>query len=386
MSESPRPRIFIDVDDGITAGTVKIKWRRERPWGMAYSIPRGMLEEYSVKARNRLEALVVEAMKGNLKSTGGILKELAQQGRRLYVALFHDPEGVGKATNVRNRLSEMTDPSQILVTMGTPVHVPWGLIYDGDPNQLSGDATDIDFAHYQNFWCIKYRVASVYQAVDPPGVDQPLPGDVLRVHAVMNRAVYQRAEPQLTVCGTHYWDWITNRFGPLVFSQVEWLDRWAQECNRVAILYFYGHADGSNIGLGTDNISANDLAQSIMGQTGAALPCLVFLNGCSTAIGDPKGGFLEATAGSRFCGFIGAEASIPEVYGLRFGSAFLYELQRGEKTLIEIMAMLRERHWPLSLLYNVYCVPDLRVNPVSPPPPPVVTGNFCDLDLGSQGI
>ena len=76
---------------------LKIKWRKDLPWGKAYNVPRGMLEHYSTAARERLEALVTEAMKGNVKQTGAILKELAQAGKRLYQALFHDPEGGGTA-------------------------------------------------------------------------------------------------------------------------------------------------------------------------------------------------------------------------------------------------------------------------------------------------
>jgi hypothetical protein len=50
------------------------------------------------------------------------------------------------------------------------------------------------------------------------------------------------------------------------------------------------------------------------------------------------------------------------------------------------MQILREQHWPLSLLYNLYCVPDLRMMPGPVPPPPLPLGNFCDLDLGTQGV
>src|SRR5205823_4392157 len=106
--------------------------------GLAYSVPRGMLEECSIKVRERLEALVIEAINGNVKSTGAILKEIAQAGNRLYRAVFHDPDGPGKATKIKNRLRDLPAEHQIYFSMGVPLHVPWGLVYDGDPNQLSG--------------------------------------------------------------------------------------------------------------------------------------------------------------------------------------------------------------------------------------------------------
>jgi hypothetical protein len=384
MPETNPQRISVDVDSG-DGNLVKIKWRRELPWGLAYSVPRGMLEEKSANARERLEALVGEALTGNVKQTGAILKEVAQAGHRLYNSLFYDPNGPGQATRMKGRMRELMH-ARIDFSMGVPLHVPWGLVYDGDPERLSGHAGDIDFANYRDFWCIKYQVASVYHTVDPEGANKPLPGDVLGVHAIMNQAVYDRTGPHLLACGGPYWQGITARFGPPVFSQKAWLARWEKEYDTTAVLYFYSHANGGNIGLGADNISANDLAQDLAARSGGTLPCLVFINGCSTAVGDPKGGFLEATSGSRFCGFIGAEASIPDVYALRFGSAFLYEFLRGKKSVIEIMRDLRQQHWPLSLLYNAYCVPDLRIAPAPPLLPPVVVNNFCDFDLGTQGI
>jgi hypothetical protein len=250
MTEEVSPqRIFVDVDSD-DANQVKVKWRRNLPWGPAYRVPSGMLQDYSTKARERLEALVVESMKGNVKQSGGILKELAEAGNRLYRALFHDPQSPGRATKMRNRLKNLNGEYQISFSMGVPLHVPWGLVYDGDPEQLSGDPADTDFYHYRDFWCIKYRVASVYSTVDPEGMNRPLPAENLRVHSVVNQTVLARTEPYLTKSGEPSWEWIVNRFGPPMGSQKDWLARWTTEYDKVGVLYFYSHADGSNIGLG----------------------------------------------------------------------------------------------------------------------------------------
>ena len=217
-------------------------------------------------------------------------------------------------------------------------------MYDGDPDQLSGDPEDVDITHYRDFWCLKYSVTSVYSTVDPEGVDKPISPESLRMHLVMNQAVFNRTKSYLALPPEFSWKQIEERFGPPMYSQKDWLKRWKEEAQNVAVLYFYSHADGKNIGLGTDSISANDLSLNLA-EGSAGLPCLVFLNCCSTAVGHPHGGFLEATAGSRFCGFIGAEASLPEVYALRFGSAFSTIL-RG-CTVLEVMDSLRWQHWPL---------------------------------------
>jgi hypothetical protein len=382
----PSHRIAIDVDaDG--GNQLKVKWRRDLPWGKAYSVSRGMLVEFSDRVRGRLDTLVTAAMNGRVRSGGALLKELAVAGHRLYSALFHAVGDSGRAASIRRRLEGLSGEHQITVSMGTPLHIPWGLMYEDDPKYLSGEENDVEFDHYRSFWCIKYGVASVYHLIDPEASDEPLSNERLRVHAIANGAVLARTAPLLAECGAPLWQWIVDRFGQPMYSQQDWLARWAAEYEEVVVLYFYSHADGGRIGLERDAISANDLALDLaQRQLSSRVPCLVFLNGCATAVGSPTGGFLEATAGERFCGFIGTEASIPEVYALRFGAAFLHAFLNGEGTVVEIMDSLRRKHWPLSLLYNVYCVPTLRLSQTAPAADRLLVGNFCDYSLGTRGI
>jgi hypothetical protein len=363
---------------------VKVTWRSAYPWGrQGYRVPRTMLEKASKDVRARLEALVDEAMRGNVKQSGAVLKELAIAGNTLYRVLFHDRENTAYAESMRQRLMRHDASWQLRAITGLRLLIPWGLVYDGDPDQLSGDPADVDLAHYQSFWCNKYRVASVYPGVNPEGSDM-----ALGLHAIINRAVLARAEQHLHDAGAEAWKWVAEQYKPLIHSQRDWHTRWKSEAANVGILYFYSHADGGNIALNVgDTISAIDLELALTEQRhGVQPPCLIFLNGCSTAVGDNDGNFLEATSNSRFCGFIGAEASVPDVYAMRFGSVFLCELLRGGRSVAEIMFALRQQHWPLSLLYNVYCVPELRMGRPSQPPPPMPTQNFCDLALGTEGV
>ena len=112
---------------------------------------------------------------------------------------------------------------------------------------------------------------------------------------------------------------------------------------------------------------------------------IVFLNGCHTAVGDPGGGFLEATGGSGFCGFIGTETGIPDVFALRFGSAFLCQILRGG-TVTEVMSALRAAHWPLSLVYGTYCA-EIQLTPnagVTKIKLPVEPSNFATCGVGAD--
>jgi hypothetical protein len=115
---------------------------------------------------------------------------------------------------------------------------------------------------------------------------------------------------------------------------------------------------------------------------------LVFLNGCHTAIGSAKeGGFLQATAYGGFCGFVGTEAEVPDVFALRFANAFLSQLLYTGSRAIDAMNKTRRDYWPLSLVYNLSCHPDFRFNPrgVTPPdllPPP----DFSKDAIGSDKV
>ena len=75
------------------------------------------------------------------------------------------------------------------------------------------------------------------------------------------------------------------------------------------------------------------------------------------------------------------------MFALRFGAAFLYEFLRGERSVLDIMDSLRKAHWPLSLLYNLYCVPDVRIQSQPAAYEALsISSNFCDFSLGTTSI
>ena len=128
---------------------------------------------------------------------------------------------------------------------------------------------------------------------------------------------------------------------------------WKKDGNKIGLLYFYCHANGTRLSFGLDDeISTSDLRLELK-REGASLenpPCLVFLNGCHTAVGESTGGFLAATGGQGFCGFIGTEAKIPDLFAMRFGLALLHELFTRDLPVRDIMQELHRKHWPLSIV------------------------------------
>jgi hypothetical protein len=113
--------------------------------------------------------------------------------------------------------------------------------------------------------------------------------------------------------------------------------------------------------------------------------CLVFLNGCHTAVGSAEEGFLEVTGNTGFCGFLGVETVVPDIFAWRFGMAFFYYFFTKGWTVAQVMQQLRGEHWPLSLLYSAYCHPELRVKPsVKDKMPEIQFSNFSEKMIGTS--
>lgn len=91
-------------------------------------------------------------------------------------------------------------------------------------------------------------------------------------------------------------------------------------------------------------------------------PCLVFLDGWARPRrATPRAASWRRRAATGFCGFIGTEAEVPDLFALRFGLAFLYHFLLEGVPVYLTMDRLRREHWP-SLLYSTYCYPMLRVS------------------------
>ena len=115
---------------------------------------------------------------------------------------------------------------------------------------------------------------------------------------------------------------------------------------------------------------------------------MVFLNGCHTAIESAKdGGFLQATASGGFCGFVGTEAEVPDVFALRFANAFISQLLYTGSRAIDVMNKTRRDFWPLSLVYNLSCHPDFQFNPQGVASPDLLPApDFSKDVIGSNKV
>jgi hypothetical protein len=372
------------------ATELKIVWTAGDLSWLPYFVDRAEIRAIGAEVRAALTELVIDA-KTNQRIRGAeLLRGVARAGRRLYDALFRAVEGRDHADDARSWLEHRAGPDRIGFRVEDRIHVPWGLIYDGNVEALSPVGPGDDPDPYEDFWCLKHWVATTYFRVEPRGLDVPLPAESFRMLSILNQNVFDRVRtrlraPELAVLAS------LEGFRDPIYRSGDFFTLWQKLATDVGILYFYCHADGTRLALGaTDLITVERLREELAVKGAAANKpaCIVFLNGCATAVGAAAGGFLEATGGRGFCGFIGTETRVPDVFAKRFALAFFQEFFRGGSPLFEVMDRLRHRHWPLGLLYGMYCYPLLRVLPANRHvfDTDCFTDNLSRADLGTDEL
>jgi hypothetical protein len=385
MDEPKRLRVEIKIHKNVL---LKVTWQEEVSWP-AYFIDRSQVKLISQDIRKSLTELVVDAKDNKGRLGARLLREVAQNGNRLHQALFRAVEGRDHAKDVEDELAGRSGSDRITFHNEDLIHVPWGLVYDGSANVLPTDGPVRDVGSYVDFWCLKHWVTTTYIRVEPRGLSTPSAVHAFRLLPVLNKSVFERvlmhlSEPELRVLKA------LKGFQQPIYSSDNFFDDWAKHGEDVGLLYFYCHADGTRLSLGSDDlIPVERLGEELARKArGPARPvCLVFLNGCATAVGADAGGFLEATGGRGLCGFIGTETRVPDLFAKRFALAFFHQFFIKGKPIYEALDTLRRKHWPLGLLYGVYCYPLLRVIPdAESVMDDCFDSNLCTVDLGTEEL
>jgi hypothetical protein len=175
------------------------------------------------------------------------------------------------------------------------------------------------------------------------------------------------------------------------FSLDDLADLWGRRAENkpFGLFCLLCHASGVELCIGAqkeNSIAHNRFAQRFAREDMRDKPpTLVFIAGCQTAAGDELDrGFLHATSNRGYCGYIGAEVRIPDLFTLGFLSEFLERFYAGGRAVGDVMRELRREHWPLSLAFSMGCARELRL---APPPEPRAAvsgrGNLCDHLISS---
>lgn len=375
---------------------VKVIWISRNRVKKAYHIDLDELTSIAEKdVRPALDRLVAARTSGDPADHDEVFADIVRAGRRLNDTLFLVKGGDATQqyvnTQIRDEVSRRTDRPVITFIVPARLHIPWALMYDPEADDIKRSSRiDQDRA----CWALKYRVAVIYDNLAvPEDFDATHHGSTFGTLAAANPTLLAQAEKDLAnecaVAGRPFVP-LDEKCGGVVTSLGALDDAWRKRGAKIGLLYLFCHANRTALQF-SDSLSATNKLDTIhFGRTYkkqlAPPPCLVFLNGCHTAVGSERGGFLEATAGDGFCGFIGAETGVPYLFAHRFGRAFIDHVYQGQP-LIDVMDHLRKRHWPLSLLCGLYAYPFLRVEGTTEPANAASCAeNFSLLEVGSHRI
>jgi hypothetical protein len=375
---------------------LKINWRSPVSDDSFYEINANRLTQRSVEVRERLQDLITVAMKNSAArrplSLGREMKALARAGRKLRDAIFFTVAGWpdDEGSKAGEWLASLDD-AVLHVTVDRLIYVPWGLVYDGDPDCLADDSLDTSIDKFREFWCVKYRVSTLYNRIRDRIVRNPRSTKDAQIVKLINADVWDRALAHVPLPEQELVSGIFKAGAISSSRNFENIWKTQKKCYETDLLYFFGHAKGTALALNKDDLLTMDNFPQILRRNPPSEKpaCMVFLNGCHTAVGDDReGGFLQETAYGGFCGFVGTEAEVPDVFALRFANAFLSHLLYTGSRVIDVMDTIRRDYWPLSLAYNLSCHPDFRFSlqgerrPDLLPPPP----DFSKDAIGSDRV
>jgi hypothetical protein len=387
-----RRYLGLEIKNG-DKGYFKVVWQQSEYAPFApYNIDEDMVQKDAAEIRQKLDALVDVLMKDPTTPCGSQLKDLARAGRELYNDLFQVGVRGSEVDSavVRSWLQGKLEPHRLSVVVDTYVHVPWGLVFDGDPELIPDDAFDIE--SYKDFWCLKFLLSCSYKGLDPSIAEHGERSNEFRLVPVLHQGEYDLSKWKVDDPEGVAFNKVLEEFGGGISDFKSLMSAWAVAAQANKILFFYCHANGTTLAISpAESISSDDLKRKLRSQDGkrSSSAALTFLNGCSTAVGkgDSKG-FIEATTREGFCGFIGTETDIPNVYALRFGAAFIHGMLDTGWPVLDVMDAMRRSHWPLSLLYQIYGSSTFRVvrSPVATTWPSESTPSFSLGPIGAKSL
>jgi hypothetical protein len=359
---------------------IKLQWRLfgTGPLSKPLKLNSGLIRDRCRSLRQTLTALneyVIQHNGLNEERDPGwtaydaCLQRIKTEGRGLRSAIFRpdDPH----AGALAEALEALPPNSHLDVSCSdTDVTLPLNFVYSGaDITPRTPGKPSID--DFSLFWLNRYRITMFVEG-------SGCPRDRLEVASGSATALYalhkRELENSSTYLGVDYFE----KLGVLTRMKVGGRYDWnsvrsayqeiaAQDC----VVFVFAHSDGDSLVLDQgDKIDCLTFSDMLM------LPLkreervkaeervkLLILNCCLSASGREGASLLSAVARRGFCGLIGTEAEIANVYALRCGVRLMWGLYRKEKSLGEAFEEMRGDPdlFPLNILYTCYANRDFRL-------------------------
>jgi len=352
---------------------LKLNWGNSAgPYPLTYSIGAATLRRAADELREGLHALTEWARSGDPHQLPQLLRQLADSGSRLRYVLFDSASEAAKVAELEDWIADeyVAGDTLLWITADPDLHVPWGLVFEGDSNALRDEARSIkDFG---GFWSLRYRLSTMFSGCEQPKTKVTRPRDSFRLLSLVNRHEHDNAKSQ---SGASLHGEFKNFFDiPVgVAYNVQACEQLIEKAaKKDTIFHFFGHGQDGKLDLGNnqkiDVIRFKMMMARLAGLSGdrrVSSCSLVFLNACDSILGESDHSLRTATARPGICGLIATEAIVPRDFAAQFGLSFLQSIVNEGRSIGETMEMLRRDPtlWPLSLLYGCYAYPDYRIAP-----------------------
>ena len=354
-----------------TDSNIKVSWgdgRVNHPTN--YQLSKAAIDNVVSPLRLSLEELAHWHSNGPPEKLPAILKDLAKYGSYLKTELFspvgsHAPNAQ-EMTELKQWIDDVytqANDRELYITTDAAAHAPWGLLYDGNPDDLPDDCTSADL--FKGFWCFKYQLSMIfYNCVVAAAQDDDAPTNLI---AAINKSAQEHALESIQ-------DQTTEKtLDELLSSAIGIADSF-NECLEIIegtsdgdiFLYFYGRSQDSEFDFGPNNkmpfTEFKLLMDKLEERRSATSSSVVFLNACESVHNENDFGYLAATARPGIRGCIGTEARVPDDFALNYGANFVKHMVQTNDSVQQTMDQLRDQFWPLSLLYSLYADPEFQIN------------------------
>jgi hypothetical protein len=356
-----------------------------------YRVYRRWIAEKATAARSTLDQLRAVYLQPR-SDFDSALRNVAKRGWELRQALFQDhvPEDGIAAADPRDWFEDLqrsaTPPVRIVAYADPVLPIPWGLLHEHGP--VRDEAID-----YGAFWALRHDVIALYGGMAPQPFRKARSAENVLLLSGLNQEVFDKTLRHLADEEQKFiLNYIDRPVGK-AYSSVGCETRFKNVGSKDCVFHFFGHATASELHFSDDDLLRADgfrrlfYRESRLQRQSQFGYVLSFLNGCASGTGQGAESFLIATAYPGFCGFIGAEAVVPDRFALLFGQELLHGLLDDGQSVRQTITGLWRKHVPMGLFYGCYAHPDFRIaraDPYTPLPPVFASANHPIPDGPSQ--
>ena len=357
---------------------LKLTWGNDLgPYPSTYTVALDTLKQTVDGIRAQLQRLTNWSRDSDPAGLPGIMRALAVAGSDLRYVLFEperwnsqDPTTTIETLKTWRSQEYDRGDTRLYITADPDLHIPWGLVYEGDPQEIADAASSIEA--FTGFWSLRFNLSAIFSGCTQPASSVTRSRASFRMLSVVNRYEYAFAEANLGGAGYGALNDIVNMPVGVAFTVAEADRKISEATTKDTVFHFFGHGRDGELDLGDDqHINALNFKKMLGRLTdrqqvrGAASCSVVFLNACDSALGQSDYSLRSATARPGLCGLVATEAEVPRDFAARFGLRFLTSMVREGHSIGETMGSLRHDTdlWPLSLLYGCYAALDYRIGP-----------------------